>query len=121
MTRILWIHGDVARIADGPGVIHRRASGNPSIQWSWLEQAAARTPGEPVGCDAATSLRTWCLVALLTLPVAAWGGEAGKLKILLLGDSTTIGSVCRQADPDGPHLEDVIRLLLATEKDLPPS
>ena len=66
-------------------------------------------------------LRTWCLVALLTLPVAAWGGEAGKLKILLLGDSTTIGSVCRQADPDGPHLEDVIRLLLATEKDLPPS
>ena len=66
-------------------------------------------------------LRTWCLVALLTLPVAAWGGEAGKLKILLLGDSTTIGSVCRQADPDGPHLEDVIRLLLAAEKDLPPS
>ena len=66
-------------------------------------------------------LRSWCLVALLTLPVAAWGGEAGKLKILLLGDSTTIGSVCRQADPDGPHLEDVIRLLLAAEKDLPPS
>ena len=66
-------------------------------------------------------LRSWCLVALLTLPVAAWGGETGKLKILLLGDSTTIGSVCRQADPDGPHLEDVIRLLLATEKDLPPS
>ena len=66
-------------------------------------------------------LRTWCLVALLALPVAAWGGEAGKLKILLLGDSTTIGSVCRQTDPDGPHLEDVIRLLLATEKDLPPS
>jgi lysophospholipase L1-like esterase len=66
-------------------------------------------------------LRSWCLVALLTLPVAAWGGEAGKLKILLLGDSTTIGSVCRQADPDGPHLEDVIRRLLAAEKDLPPS
>ena len=48
-------------------------------------------------------------------------GRTGKLKILLLGDSTTIGSVCRQADPDGPHLEDVIRLLLAAEKDLPPA
>ena len=59
-----------------------------------------------------SSLRYWCLVALLALPVAAWGGEEGELKILLLGDSTTIGSVCRQTDPDGPHLEDVIRLLL---------
>jgi lysophospholipase L1-like esterase len=49
------------------------------------------------------------------------GGEPGKLRTLLLGDSTTIGSVCRQADPDGPHLEDVIRLLLAAEKDLPPA
>jgi lysophospholipase L1-like esterase len=66
-------------------------------------------------------LRSWCLFALLTVPVAAWGGEPGKLRILLLGDSTTIGSVCRQADPDGPHLEDVIRLLLAAEKDLPPA
>src|SRR3954451_7683272 len=65
-------------------------------------------------------LRTWCLVALLTLPVAASGGEAGKLRILLLGDSTTIGSVCRQAEHDGTHLEDVIRLLLAAEADLPP-
>src|SRR4051812_24390327 len=65
-------------------------------------------------------LRSWALVALLSLPVAAWGGEAEKLRVLLLGDSTTIGSVCRQADPDGPHLEDVIRLLLAAEKDLPP-
>jgi lysophospholipase L1-like esterase len=55
------------------------------------------------------------------MPVAAPGGEAGKLKILLLGDSTTIGSVCRQADPDGPHLEEVIRLLLAAEPDLPPA
>ena len=33
----------------------------------------------------------------------------GKLQILLLGDSTTIGSVCRVTDPKGPHLEDVIR------------
>ena len=56
----------------------------------------------------------------MAVPVAAPGGEAGKLKILLLGDSTTIGSVCRHVEPAGPHLEDVIRLRLAAEKDLPP-
>jgi lysophospholipase L1-like esterase len=60
-------------------------------------------------------------VAILVLPVAARGGEEGKLKILLLGDSTTIGSVCRQVEPKSPHLEDIIRLLLAAEKDLPPT
>jgi len=67
------------------------------------------------------SLRSWCLVAILTLPVATARGEAGELKILLLGDSTTIGSVCRQVDPDGPRFEDVIRLLLAAEKGPPPT
>lgn len=45
----------------------------------------------------------------------------GKVQVLLLGDSTTIGSVCRQTNPDGPHLEDVIRLRLAAEADLPPT
>lgn len=42
-------------------------------------------------------------------------------KVLLLGDSTTIGSICRRVVPQGPHLEDVIRGLLAAEKDLPPT
>lgn len=45
----------------------------------------------------------------------------GKVQVLLLGDSTTIGSICRITDPNGPHLEDVIRALLAAEKDLPPT
>src|SRR3954470_10020744 len=63
--------------------------------------------------------RAWCLVAFLVLPASAFSGEAGKLRILLLGDSTTIGSVCRRVDPDGPHLEDVVRLRLAAEPDLP--
>jgi lysophospholipase L1-like esterase len=45
----------------------------------------------------------------------------GKVQILLLGDSTTEGSVPRRHVPEGPHLEDVIRLLLAEEKDLPPT
>lgn len=46
--------------------------------------------------------------------------QDGKIQVLLLGDSTTIGSICRKTDPTGPHLEDVIRLLLAAERDLPP-
>lgn len=45
----------------------------------------------------------------------------GKIQILLLGDSTTEGSVPRRHVPQGPHLEDVIRMLLAAEKDLPPA
>lgn len=45
----------------------------------------------------------------------------GKVQILLLGDSTTEGSVPRRHLPQGPHLEDVIRELLASEKDLPPT
>jgi lysophospholipase L1-like esterase len=45
----------------------------------------------------------------------------GKVQILLLGDSTTEGSIPRRHVPQGPHLEDVIRTLLAEEKDLPPT
>src|SRR5262249_3156696 len=67
------------------------------------------------------SLRSWCLLALLAVPAAASHAEEGKLRVLLLGDSTTIGRVCRRAAPDGPHLEDVIWLLLAAEPDLPPA
>src|SRR3954451_16246986 len=65
----------------------------------------------------------WGLAALLVVaaPVPAPAAEPETVRILLLGDSTTIGSVCRQVDPDGPHLEDVIRRLLAAETDLPPA
>jgi lysophospholipase L1-like esterase len=45
----------------------------------------------------------------------------GKVQILLLGDSTTEGSVPRRHVPAGPHLEDVIRELLAEESDLLPA
>jgi len=61
------------------------------------------------------------IVTLVASPPAARAEHDGKVQILLLGDSTTIGSICRMTDPQGPHLEDVIRLLLATEKDLPPA
>jgi signal transduction histidine kinase len=56
-----------------------------------------------------TSLRLWWLVAFLTLPGAASRAEEA-IRILLLGDSTTIGSVCRQVHPDGPYLQVVQHL-----------
>jgi lysophospholipase L1-like esterase len=60
------------------------------------------------------------LALLLGAPAIAPAEHEGKLQVLLLGDSTCIGSVCRVVEPAGPHLEDVVRLLLAAEKDLPP-
>ncbi len=41
------------------------------------------------------------------------------MQILLLGDSTTEGSIPRKLVKEGPHLEEVIRQLLAAEPDLP--
>lgn len=64
------------------------------------------------------------LVTILLLMINGSSVNAeheGKVQILLLGDSTTEGSVPRRHVPEGPHLEDVIRLLLAEEKDLPPT
>jgi hypothetical protein len=60
------------------------------------------------------------IVGLAARPVAHAEND-GKLQVLLLGDSTTIGSICRKVQPSGPHLKDVIRLRLAAEKDLPPT
>jgi lysophospholipase L1-like esterase len=62
------------------------------------------------------------LFALIALsPFSNPASADDGLKILLLGDSTCIGSICRKTDPQGPHLEDVIHLLLAAERDLPPA
>lgn len=43
----------------------------------------------------------------------------GKIRILLLGDSTTEGSIPRRLEPEGPHLEQMIEHLLAAESNLP--
>ncbi len=51
------------------------------------------------------------------LPVSA--EHDGKVQVLLLGDSTTEGSIPRLLAPEGPHLEEVITQLLAAEEDLP--
>ena len=64
------------------------------------------------------------LVAAITLaggfaPPSAYAEHEGKLQILLLGDSTTEGSVPRRLKPEGPHLETVLEQLLAADDDLP--
>jgi lysophospholipase L1-like esterase len=46
--------------------------------------------------------------------------ESAPIRVLLLGDSTCIGSVCRLVEPKADHLEQVIEKLLAAEADLPP-
>lgn len=60
------------------------------------------------------------VVALVVTPVTSRSEHEGKIQILILGDSTAEGSVPRRHVPEGPHLEDVIRQLLAAEGDLPP-
>jgi len=59
------------------------------------------------------------LFVLFAAALPALAEHEGKVQILLLGDSTTEGSIPRKLVPEGPHLEEVITQLLAAEKDLP--
>ena len=62
-----------------------------------------------------------CTLALFVASsVTSRATHDGKLQIVLLGDSTTEGSIPRRLVPQGPHLEQVIEQLLAVEGDLPP-
>lgn len=56
---------------------------------------------------------------LLIAPSFVQAEHEGKVQILLLGDSTTEGSIPRQLKPKGPHLERVLEQLLEAEGDLP--
>src|SRR5438309_1515833 len=60
------------------------------------------------------------LLFVLSGSVCAQDKQPAKARVLLLGDSTVIGSVCRTVHPKADHLEDVVRKLLAAEADLPP-
>ena len=60
------------------------------------------------------------MLSIVLPPACANAEHEGKIQILLLGDSTTEGSVPRRLKPEGPHLEKVLELLLAAEGDLPP-
>jgi len=62
------------------------------------------------------------LFALLCLfAVHLHAEHDGKIQILLLGDSTTEAKIPKLLVPNEPQLEDVIRILLAAEGDLPPT
>ena len=51
----------------------------------------------------------------------AYAEHEGKVQILLLGDSCTEAGIPKALAPKEPQFEDVIRLLLAAEADLPPT
>lgn len=65
------------------------------------------------------SLSILVLLVGISGAVRADDKKAAKVRVLLLGDSTIIGSVCRMTHPKADHLEDVVRKLLAAEPDLP--
>ena len=56
-------------------------------------------------------------------PFAFSDATAGpkRLRILLLGDSTTEASIPKKLSPEEPQLEDMLRIRLAAEPDLPPT
>lgn len=58
-------------------------------------------------------------IGLLVAQTKVYAEQDGKVRILLLGDSTTEGSIPRLLQPQGPHLETVLEQLLAAEDDLP--
>ncbi len=60
------------------------------------------------------------LITVVVLVATAKAEHEGKVQILLLGDSTTEGSIPRLIKPEGPHLETVLEQLLAAEEALPP-
>jgi lysophospholipase L1-like esterase len=60
------------------------------------------------------------VLTVIVLTATAKAEHEGRVQILLLGDSTTEGSIPRLMKPEGPHLETVLEQLLAAEEDLPP-
>ncbi|MCG8601297.1 MAG: SGNH/GDSL hydrolase family protein [Verrucomicrobiales bacterium] len=61
------------------------------------------------------------IAVFLTLAFSSFSlaKEEDWIRILLLGDSTTEGSVPRRLKPEGPHLEHVVRHLLHTDPEIP--
>jgi lysophospholipase L1-like esterase len=64
---------------------------------------------------------TFCLFLFAAGLAQAAAPPPAKVRILLLGDSTVIGTVPRQVAPKADHLEDIVRKLLASNKELPPA
>lgn len=67
-------------------------------------------------------MKTITTLLLLALTLATARAEhEGKIQILLLGDSTTEAKFPKLLAPGEPQFEDIVRLLLAAEGDLPPT
>lgn len=66
------------------------------------------------------SISILLLLASVAGSIRAEDEAPAKVRVLLLGDSTVIGTFGRDLYPQSDHLEDVVRKLLATEGDLPP-
>jgi len=76
----------------------------------------------PVGCRRPfVGSAAVALAALVLLPLPARAEHEGKVQILLLGDSATESSIPRKVAPQEAQFEDVVRILLAAEGDLPPT
>jgi len=56
------------------------------------------------------------IAALVALPVASRAEHDGKVQILILGDSTAEGGIPRKLVPEGPHLEDEIKIVEGAAK-----
>ena len=60
------------------------------------------------------------LLSFLLIPCAVpLSSNPMKTRILLLGDSTTIGNVCREVDPQAPQYEQILAQVLVSEKSNP--
>ena len=69
--------------------------------------------------SSACCILTIVVSSLLSTNQPVQAEHDGKVQILLLGDSTTEGSVPRRLKPAGPHLEHMLELLLQAQGDLP--
>ena len=52
-----------------------------------------------------------CLTLLFSCASPAIAQDGSNIKVVLVGDSTTIGNTPRDANPDGPHLEKMIEII----------
>src|SRR5471030_1020649 len=68
-----------------------------------------------------TLVALFLFVLAFAAPVVSRAENDGKIQILLLGDSTTEAKIPKMLAPKEPQFEDVIRILLAAEGDLPPA
>ena len=55
------------------------------------------------------------ITLFLLITAISFSQQNKKTKILLVGDSTTIGNMPRQVKPEGPHLEQMIEQLAQVE------